>query len=116
MDWLAVLSDAAERQRSRRTALHAGRAAHALRVLHRHSLVGEAHDVDALVTDRGAHVARDALLLVGEDPEIREARIDVHERGERAGEAAPHAPREPEVHADTDDAGEEDVDDVVIVE
>ncbi len=56
------------------------------------------------------------LDFSGEDPELREARVDVHQRGERAGEAAPHAAGEPEVHPHADDAGEEDVDDVVVVE
>ena len=46
----------------------------------------------------------------------REARVDVHQRGERAGEAAPDAAAEVEVQADADDAGETDVDDPVVVQ
>ena len=113
---LPSLPDAAEGERPRRAGLDAGGAAHALGVLHRQALVGEVHDVDALVADRRADVAGDALLLVGEDAEPREARVDVHERRERAGEAAPDAAGEPEVEAHADDAGEEDVDHVVVVQ
>src|SRR5206468_6254912 len=51
-----------------------------------------------------------------EDPEPREPRVDVHERRERTREPAPHAAREPEVRSDADDPGEEDVDEVVVVE
>ncbi len=47
------------------------------------ALVGEVHHVDALVADAGADVARDALLLLGQDAEAREARVDVHQRGQR---------------------------------
>src|SRR5262245_41635405 len=114
-DGLAAAPDPPEAERAGRTGVHAGRAAHALGVLHRQPLVGEAHDVDALVAHRRAHVAADALLLVGEDAETGEARVDVHERRQRAGEATPDAPGEPEVEADADDAGEEHVDDVVVV-
>jgi hypothetical protein len=67
------------------------------------------------VADGGADVARDALRLLGEDPETRESRVDVHERGERASEPAPHAAREPEIETDADDPGQEDVHDPVVV-
>src|SRR2546422_8794484 len=53
-----------ELEHARRAALNARRAAHAFRVLHGQALVREVHDVDALVADRRADVARDALLLV----------------------------------------------------
>src|SRR5437879_11620409 len=54
-------SQTAEGQGARRALLDAGRAADALGVLHGEALVGEVHDVDALVADRRADVARDAL-------------------------------------------------------
>src|SRR5262245_28404275 len=63
-----------------------------------------------------ADVARDAILLVGEDAEAGEAGVDVHERGERAGEAAPNPAAEPEIPADADDAGQKNIDDVIVVE
>src|SRR5215468_1894683 len=102
----ALLGVAAETERARWAHLHAGRATHAFGILHRHALVGEIHDVDALMTDRRADVARDAFLLVGENAKARETRVDVHERGERASEAAPDAAAEPEVTAHADDAGQ----------
>src|SRR3989442_6454050 len=64
--------DLSEAERPRRTALDARRAAHALRVGHRNTLVGEIHDVDSLVAYRGADIARDALLLLGEDAKTAE--------------------------------------------
>src|SRR5450432_96466 len=82
-------------QHTGRALLHAGRASHAFRVLHGQALVREAHDVDALVTNARANIARDAFLFLGEDAEFSETRIDVHQRGQRAGEAAPDAAAEP---------------------
>src|SRR5262245_15227098 len=101
--------DRAEGEDGCRAALHAGPAAHALRVLHRPALPGEAHDIDALVAHGRADIARNALLLLGEDAEAREPRDDVHPRRERAGEAAPGAPAEPEIRTVAEDAGEEHV-------
>ena len=48
-------------------ALHA--AADALDIFHGLAFVGEAHDIDSLMAHRCADVARDALLLVGQDAE-----------------------------------------------
>src|SRR5438552_125958 len=87
----------AELEHAGGAALHARRASNTFRVLHRHALVREIHHVDALVTDGGADVARDALLLVRDDREAAEARVDMHESGQRAHETAPDAAGEPEV-------------------
>src|SRR5439155_4750952 len=95
---------------------HARRAADALRVGHGDALVGEVHHVDALVADGGADVAGDALFLLGKNAEAAEARVDVHQRRQRAEEAAPHAAGEVEVETVADRAGEEEVDEPGIVE
>lgn len=79
-DFASGLS-ASEGEYSSRAALDAGGASNAFGILHRDSFVGEVHDVDALVADGGADVAGDAFAFVREDPELREARVDVHEGG-----------------------------------
>ncbi len=68
------------------------------------------------MTHRRADVARDAFLLVWEDAVFRESRVDVHQRRERAGEPAPHAPSEPEITSQAYDPCQENVHDVVVVE
>src|SRR5262249_22079522 len=68
------------------------------------------HDVDALMADARADVARDALLLLRQNAEAAEPRVHVHERRERAREAAPHAAAEPEVEPESDDPAEKNVD------
>ena len=55
------------------------------------ALVGEVHDVDALVADRGAGVAADAFFLIDRDAKGAEAGINVHQCGQRAGKATPDA-------------------------
>ena len=59
--------DLSEGQDAGWTALYAGAAADALDVFHGLAFVGEAHDIDSLMAHRCADVARDALLLVGQD-------------------------------------------------
>ena len=90
-------AEASEAEDTGRALLHAGGAADAFRIFHRHAFVGEVHHVDALMADARADVARDALFLLRKNPVAREARVDVHERRERTGEAAPDASAEPEV-------------------
>ena len=68
------------------------------------------------MADGRADVAGDALFLFRKNPVTREARVDVHERGERAGEAAPDASAEPEIRGDADDPREAEIDDVVVIE
>src|SRR6266850_6655107 len=109
LDGLAAAVDLAELEHARGAALDARGAADAFGILHGEALVGEVHDVNALVADRGAHVARDALLLVRHDREAAEPRVDVHQRGEGAQEAAPDASREPEVEPVADHARQEHV-------
>src|SRR5205814_9808721 len=98
-----------------RTLLDAGGAAHAFGVLHRETFVREVHDVDALVADRGANVAGNAFRFLRENPEAREARVDVHEGRERTKEPAPDAPGVFEVEADANNSAEEDVDEPFVV-
>src|SRR5207249_1528687 len=102
--------DLPELKNTCRAALDARRAADAFRVLHRDPFVREVHDVDALVADRGADIARDTLLLVRRDRETAEPGVDMHERGKRTEEPAPHPPREPEVETVADDPDEKHVD------
>src|SRR5437588_11710259 len=97
----------AEGQNASGTLLDAGGATDALRILHWQTFVREVHDVDALVADRGADVAGNAFRFLREDPEAREARVDVHEGRERTKEPAPDAPRVFEVKSDANDAAEE---------
>lgn len=78
MDGVVGCVEAAKGEHAGRAALHAGRAADAFGVAHAEALVGEVHDVDALVADRRADVAGDALFLVRENSEAREAGVDVH--------------------------------------
>src|SRR4051812_43132352 len=68
---LAIPADAPESQHARRAALHASRAAHALRIFHRAALIGEAHDVDALVADRRTNIARNAFFFFRKDSKAR---------------------------------------------
>src|ERR1043166_2473435 len=98
-----------ERQHAGRTLLDTGRAADAFGVLHRETFVCEVHDVDSLMADRCADVARNAFRFFGENSEARKSRVDVHERGERAKETAPNAARIFEIKADADDAAEENI-------
>ncbi len=65
---------------------------------------------------RSADVARNAFRFFREDAEARKPCVDVHQCGERTGKPAPHSSTEPEVHTDTDDAGEENVYDVIVVQ
>ena len=111
----AIVAEASEAEDAGGALLHAGRAADAFGVFHGHAFVGEVHHVDALMADAGADVAGDALFLFRKNPVAREARVDVHERGERAREAAPHAPAKPEIGGDSHDAGEPEIDQVGIV-
>src|SRR5436190_14189396 len=99
-----------ERQDTGRTLLHTGGTAHALRVLHRQTFVREVHDVDSLVADRSADVARNAFRFLRENPEPGKPRIDVHERGKRTEESAPDAAGVFKIKADADDAAEENID------
>ena len=63
-----------------------------------------------------AHVATDALGLLGDDAELAEAGIDIHERRQRAGKAAPDAAGKPEVERYAEDAGPEQIDRPDVVE
>jgi hypothetical protein len=105
----------AEGEDASRTLLDAGGATDALGVLHRQTFVREVHDVDALVADRGADVAGNAFRFLGENPEAREARVDVHEGRERTEEPAPDTTRVFEVKAYAEDAAEENIDDPLVV-
>ena len=51
-----------------RTLLDTGGATHAFGIFHGQTLVREVHDIDPLMTDRGANIARDAFLFVGKNP------------------------------------------------
>src|ERR1700686_691700 len=97
------------------TLLDAGGATHAFGVLHGQTFVREVHDVDALVADRGADVAGNAFRFLRENPEPREARVDVHEGRERTKEPAPDAPRVFEVKAHANNTTEEDVNEPFVV-
>src|SRR2546430_9488787 len=109
LDGLAAAVDLPELEHARGATLDAPGSADAFGILHGEPLVREVHDVDALVANRGAHVARDALLLVRHDREAAEPRADVHERGKRTQEAAPDAPGEPEIEPVADHARQEHV-------
>ena len=80
----AIFAEASEAEDAGGALLHAGGAAEAFGVFHGHAFVGEVHHVDALMTNAGADVAGDALFLFGKNPIAREARVDVHERGDGA--------------------------------
>ena len=77
-------AETTEAQHLHRTAYNAGRAAHALDVVHRFALAGKAHNVDAHMAIRGADSATNALFLVGKDPILAELSIDIHQRRKRA--------------------------------
>ena len=97
------------------TLLHARGTAHALRILHGQAFVREVHDVDALMADRSANVAGNAFRFFGENPKAREARINMHERGERTKETAPDAARIFEIETDANDSTEENIDEPFVV-
>ena len=52
----------------------------------------------------GASVARYTFGLVGKDAELREARINIHECGQRTEESAPNPAAEVEVQAHAENA------------
>ena len=82
---------------SSRALLNTSRTTHTFWIFHRQTFIGEVHDIDSLMADGGADIARDTLMLVGKDPVTREPGIDVHQGCEGAGKATPDAPAKPEV-------------------
>ena len=102
---IAIVTSKSENARG--TLLDARGTTHAFRVLHRHALVCKVHDVDTLMADTGADITRDALRFLRENAEPREPRVNVHQRRQRAGEAAPDSAGEVEVEPDADDAGQD---------
>ena len=113
---LAVLSNSSEAKRSGGAHLNTSRAANAFWIFHSESLIGKVHDIDSLVTNRGANVAGNTLRFFRENPEAREACVDVHESGQRTKEPAPDASRIFEIKTDTDDAAEENIDHPLVVD
>ncbi len=101
--------DLTEGEHAGGTRLHAGAAAHALRIGHWLAFVGKIHYIDALMTDRGAHGTRDALFLFGKNAKATKARVDMHQCGKWTGETTPYATAIPEVGAIADDAGQQQV-------
>ena len=94
---------------ARGTLLDARGTTDAFRILHGQTFVREVHDVDALMADRSANVARNAFRFLGENPKARKACIDMHERGERTKETAPDAARVFKIKTDADDPTEEHI-------
>src|ERR1043166_8511919 len=105
-----------KRKRAGWAFLHTRAAPDAFGILHRQAFVREVHDVNTLMADGRADITRNAFRFLREDTEPRESRVDVHQRRQRTGEPAPHAPAEPEIHPDANDAREEHVDDVIVVQ
>src|SRR4030095_14160110 len=109
-DYVLLVVVSAKGQDAGRTLLDTRGTADTLRVFHRQHFVGEIHDIDSLMTDRSADVARNALVFIGEYSVTRKTRVNVHECGKRAGEAAPNPTAEPKVEPNAENAGHEDID------
>src|SRR2546421_9036759 len=105
----------AERQHASRALLDTGRTTHAFGVPHRQAFVREIHDVDSLVANRGADVARNAFRYFGKNPEAREARVDMHQRRERAKKPTPDPAGILEIEPDADDTAEKNVDQPFVI-
>src|ERR1051325_2145840 len=106
----------AEIQHAGGTHLNASRATDTFRILHRQTFVRKIHDIDALMTNGSANIAGNALFLIRKNPEARESRIDVHQRRERTSKTAPDASAEPEIHSNTYDTRQKNVNHMIVVQ
>ena len=89
----ACLVEAPETQYSSWAGLDAGGAANAFRVFHGQPLIGEIHDVDPLMANRGADIAGNTFFLVGKNAKARESGVNMHQCRQRTGKSTPDASR-----------------------
>ena len=85
----ACVVEVSETQYAGWAGLNAGGAANAFRIFHGQPLVGEIHDVDPLMADRGADIAGDTFFLVGKNAKAGKSGVYMHQRGQGTGEATP---------------------------